>query len=363
MADSDIALTLTGGMDSRLILAALLRAGLKPKCLTFGNHAAIDVLLSKHIASDFNLEHYTPASITPTSEWYYKWVTETIKIDAGNSHLHRAHRTAAIAEYVKRNPVKLLFTGHMGGEGLRGLSYNNYFASNFYEGVMEHRGSIEELFRDTLMRYFVQDIHIDYSKYREIINNLSWIKQDSKEVNKLFFIYNLLGNTHHAQDIRLYNHYVPKVVPVYLQREYLETLFSSEYNFISKDRAILSRLNNPKVYCKVIEYLYPKLLDYPLANRFTPREYMKGLYYYVPVKIYRSYIRKVSYPPTFTYGEWYLDFVREHSANISDYIWQFYDKDKYMRALREDIHQQSEGYWHKFSNPIYFDLVDKITNV
>src|SRR5690625_1628545 len=34
--DKDISLTLTGGMDSRVILACLLKAGIKPNCFTFG---------------------------------------------------------------------------------------------------------------------------------------------------------------------------------------------------------------------------------------------------------------------------------------------------------------------------------------
>ena len=40
-----ISITLTGGMDSRIILACLLKLGIKPVCLTYGNSLAKDVLI------------------------------------------------------------------------------------------------------------------------------------------------------------------------------------------------------------------------------------------------------------------------------------------------------------------------------
>lgn len=360
LTDKDIALTLTGGMDSRVILACLLKAGIKPKCLTFGNPQAVDVVISKQIAKYFGLDHYNPSSISPTSDWYYYWVRKTIEIDKGNSHLHRAHRTAAIAEYVEHNPVKLLFTGHMGGEGLRGLAYNNYFSSKFFENCTEDIACNCDNFNEILTNYFVREDNIDYLKYEHKINNLPWMRNKDKEINKLFFIYDLVGKIHHSQDLRIYNHYVPNVVPVYLQNEYLVKVFSSNFNFLSKNKSLFGQLNNPKFYCKTIEYLYPELLDLPFSNKFTPREYLRGLWYYVPAKIYRDIKRKGSNPPTFAYGQWYIDFVKEYSSNISDHIWEYYDKDRYMTALNTCTHERTEGYWHKFSNPIYFDLINKL---
>lgn len=128
---------------------------------------------------------------------------------------------------------------------------------------------------------------------------------------------------------------------------------------MAKKKGILGRLQNPLVYCKIIEQIYPDLLDYPLANGFSPREYLRGLWSYVPLKLYRDLKNKKKYPPSFSYGEWYVDFVKEHSQNISPEIWEIYDKKKYMHALENNDHRTDEGYWHKFSNPIYFDLVEK----
>jgi hypothetical protein len=357
-SNEQISLTLTGGMDSRIILACLLREGIKPNCLTFGNPNTHDVVFAKHIADSFGLPFHNASNAKPDKDWYYKWVVETIKRDDGNAHLHRAHRTAAIAEHAEKYNPKVLFTGHMGGEGLRGLTYNNYFASPFFEWVNEGKEKPLDAAKMVLSDYFIKQENINYEELLVELYSLSWMKHD-KQTNKYFFLYDLVAKIHHAQDIRLYQSYVPNVVPIYLQQEYLEALFSSSYNFFSRKPSFLSRLKNPGFYCKLIKEIYPPLLDLPFANGFTPREYLKGLWYYVPIKMYRDYTQKRKYPPTFAYGQWYIDFVEEHAQNISPEIWDIYDKKRYMEALQYNQHRTDEGYWHKFSNPIFFDLVEK----
>jgi hypothetical protein len=356
--DSEISLTLTGGFDSRVILACLLKAGIKPNCLTYGNTLAKDIIFARNLANSFGLKFHNACKEQPTKEWYLKWVVETIKRDRGNSHLHRAHRVASIAEHVDLYSPKVLFTGHMGGEGLRGLSYNNYFASPFFELANEKKAPRSEIARNVLDNYFMKFSAAELINILDSVNKLSWMKHD-RDINKFFFLYDLVGKIHHTQDIRLYKTFVPVVVPVFLQEQYLEKLFSSEYSFLAKHGSIFGSITNPTVHCKLIQLIYPKLLDYPLSNGFTPAEYLKGLWYYIPVKTYWNFKQKSQFPSTFSYGSWYVDFVKEHSQNISPDIWTFYDKEKYMKALGRGNHGEDEGYWHKFSNPIYFDLVAK----
>ncbi len=359
--DSEISLTLTGGMDSRIILASLLKAGVKPNCLTFGNSQSIDVVLSKNIADNLGLPFHNSCQVTPEKDWYYKWVVETIKYDGGNAHLHRAHRTAAISEHRDIYHPKILFTGHMGGEGLRGLSYNNYLASHFFEWVNEGKMPAKEAASIILDEYFLNTDEINFKDLINKVMQFPWMKYD-RMINKLFFLFDLDAKIHHAQDIRLYQNFVSRVVPVFLQKKYLETVFRSPYHFLARRNGILSRLQNPHIYCKIIEELYPELLNYPFANGFTPKEYLKGFLYYVPLKLYRDNTQKHKYPPTFSYGKWYKDFVMEHASNIGSEIWATYNKEKYFESLEKDLHRSDEGYWHKFSNPIFFDLVKKYQN-
>lgn len=356
--DKDISLTLTGGMDSRVILACLLKAGIKPNCFTFGTDNARDVYYASKLAKAFNLPYQNVVNRKPDKVWYYHWVKEVIKTDSGNSHLHRAHRLAAIDEHCKEYNPRILFTGHMGGEGIRGLTYNNYFASRFFEEVNEGKKSIRDSAESVLHEYFIRPEVINWDDLSEKINSLPYMSGD-KEQNKFHFLYDLVANIHHAQDLRLYQSRVEKVVPVYLQKEYLKALFSSQNNFLSKPPGIFGKLQNPKVHTEMIAHLYPDLLDYPLSNGYKPSEYQKGLWYVVPRMLFRKRVHKQHFDPTFSYGDWYVEFVKEHSENISDAIWDIYDKDRYMKALNENVHKTDEGYWHKFSNPIFFDLVEK----
>lgn len=356
--DPQISLTLTGGMDSRVILACLLKAGVKPNCLTYGHSGAKDVVFARKLAKAFGLNFHNPVNRQPQKDWYYKWVIETIKRDNGNSYLHRAHRTAAIAEHAEQYCPKILFTGHMGGEGLRGLTYNNYFSSPFFESVNEGHEQPIVAVKKILDSYFLKTEHVDILDVLNHIKDLSWMQHD-RETNKFFFLYNLVAKIHHAQDLRIYNTYMPKVVPIYLQKSYLKILFRSPNHFLAKRKGLLGRLTNPYVYCKMIEYLYPKLLDYPLANGYKPKEYLEGLWYFVPMKIFRNLKHQKQFFSTFSYGKWYVDFVKEHTQNINTEIWDIYDQKKYMNALEKNCHRTDEGYWHKFSNPIFFDLLEK----
>lgn len=357
--NEEISLTLTGGMDSRTILACLLSLGIKPNCLTYGNQDAKDVVFGKRISDAFGLQFHNVSSVKPTKEWYLEWVIETIRRDGGNSHLHRAHRTAAMAEHCDLFAPKVLFTGHMGGEGLRGLTYNNYFASRFFEEVNEKMRSMNESADQIIDHYFVRWEKVDFEVLLGEVKRLPWMRSDS-EINKFHFLYDMVAKIHHSQDLRIYQSFIPKVVPVFLQKRYLEVMFGSNYNFLAKGTGILGRLRNPHIYCRLLEIIFPKLLDYPLANGFTPGEYLKGLWYYVPVKLYRDFRTRDRHPATFSYGQWYVDFVREQSERISENIWEIFDRDRYMCALRANHHQSDEGYWHRFSNPIYFDLKEKI---
>lgn len=359
--NNKISITLTGGMDSRVVLACLLKAGIKPNCLVYGNPESKDVVYSRELAKSLDLHFHNAVTIKPDKGWYYKWVVETIKRDNGKSHLHRAHRTAAIAEHSEIYNPKVLFTGHMGGEGIRGLTYNNYFSSPFFEWVNEGKKKPQETAKIVLDNYFLRTGNLDFDTLVKQINELPWM-QHGKELNKLYFLYDLVANIHHAQDLRIYKSYIEHVVPVFLQEEYLDALFSSNYHFLAKSKGFMGKLTNPWLYCKLIEQIYPPLLDFPLANGFSPREYLKGLWYYVPVKLYREKKRKDKYPPSFSYGKWYQEFVWEYAHNIDPEIWEIYDKNRYFEALKNNEHRTDEGYWHKFSNPIYFDLVQKFKN-
>ena len=358
ISSDKISITLTGGMDSRIILACLLKLGIKPVCLTYGNSLAKDVLISKVIGDKYGLKVNNVISSEPSPEKYHEWVKNVVKIDSGNAHLHRAHRYAAISEHVREFDTKVLFTGHMGGEGIRGLTYNNYFSSSFYQNVNQNRNNIEDELASVLKGYFLNTDLLNYDLLLSQINKLTWMRNDSK-VNELYFLYDLIGKIHHYQDIRLYKLFVPNVVPVYLQKQYLEKLFSSNHHFLKKRNGLWGSLQNPKLYCELLKIIYPSLLNIPLSNGYSPSDYTKGLHYYLPLRVWRKYINKESSVSSFKYGVWYKNYEKNNSNDIDSEIWRFYNKDDYFNCFKLNNHRTDEGYWHRLSNPIFFDLILK----
>lgn len=357
--NNDIGITLTGGFDSRVILAALLYLGIKPICFTYGNPLNKDIIISKRICKTLGLEYMNTVIERPSAKSYIEDVKTTLSIDNGNAHLHRAHRMAAIKSFTNKHKIKVLFTGHFGGEQISGLSYNNYFSSSIFKEFNEDNKEIGPLVKSILKSYFVNDASYSVNKVVEQIEQLNWMRGDKLQ-NKLYFLYDLVGMNHHKQDIRIYSKFVKNVVPVYLDERFINRLMSSPHHFYRKKVGKLTSLSHPKLYCFMIERLFPKLLEFELSNGYKPKDYQKGLLYYAIKRSINKYVSKPHNPPSFSYEEWYVDFVSNNSALIENSIWEYYDKKAYFKALKHEEHLSNEGYWHKFSNPIFFNLRKKL---
>ena len=356
--NNEIGLTLTGGFDSRVILSALLFLGKKPICFTYGNPQNRDIKIAAKICRTFDLKHLNVSDQPPTAESYLNNVKETLVVDKGNSHLHRAHRMLAIKEITNQHKIKVLFTGHFGGEQIRGLSYNNYFASRLFKGYNEEDLNIKDSIEPILKSYFIRDDYFNKEKLISEVMNLQWMKH-TKEKNRLYFLYDLVAKNHHMQDVRIYSQFVAKVIPVYLDERFVKILMQSSHHFMRKKRNKLTSLSHPKLYCSIISDLCPKLLNIELSNGYKPSDYQKGLLFYGVKRIFNKYIRKSFNPPSFSYGSWYVQFIKENAERIDESVWEIYDKKAYFQALYNSNHKTDEGYWHKFSNPILFDLKNK----
>ena len=360
LKDNEIGLTLTGGFDSRVILSVLLHLNVKPVCYTYGNENNKDIKIAKEICQSSGLTHIHVGGAEPSPDNYLQHVQDTIRLDSGNAHLHRAHRAAAAREIALRHKPKILFTGHLGGEQIRGLSYNNYFSSSIFRKFNENGENLEILIPNILQEYFLKSDTYDTTQLVHKIKQLSWM-QDSPTYNRLHFIYDLIGFNHHQQDLRIFNTHFEQVIPVYLDMRFIEVLMKSRHHFMRKTKSKFAALSHPMLYCKLLERFHTPLLDIKLSNGYKPRDFNNGIIYYSTKRLWTKYIQKATNPPSFAYGNWYKDFITVNSESINEPIWEIYDKKAYFQALKHNAHQTNEGYWHKFSNPIFFNLVLKIT--
>jgi len=358
--DHEIALTLTGGFDSRLILATLLKLNRKPICFAYGDERNRDIQIAREICSKFGLTFKHVVAKKPTSEWYNKWVCKTVEIGQGKVHLHRAHRTAAIDEFTKEFPVKVLFTGHFGGESIRGLAYNNYFSSSFFQNWNSGKLALVDAIDEVLKNYFISD-----RKTIEIKEEIEKMKYGStnREERIFYFLNSLVANIHHSQDLQIYKSYVDKVVPIYMTPEFQSALSQSPFHYMRKKNNKFSKLNDPVLYCQLLKQLEPRLLAISLSNGYKPSDFLKGKMFYLVKRVLVKYLKLNKNFSSFKYDQWFIDFVKSEAKNISPEVWAIYDRTSYFKDLEGDSHQTTEGYWHKFSNPIFFDLLFKMKQI
>jgi hypothetical protein len=355
----NIGLTLTGGLDSRVLLATLLNLGIKPICICYGNSNSRDVQIAQEICRKFDLVFFNPIASDEHVVLYKEWTKETLQISEGKAHLHRAHRHQAIKLAKEKFDIQVLFTGHFGSETIRGYSPNNYMTSsilnNLNSSINVEKGNLEI----ELKRYFVRTELVDFEKVKNQILLLPWL-QGTPDENIFFYLQNLVKDIHHQQDIDLYKKQINSVYPVFMFDEVQELFTKSKFHSQRNLSRTFKSLHYLDFYYQFIRTVFPSLLEIELSNGYVPKNYGKGKVIYGMNKFILKYINKKKSNPTFKYDDWFQILIKSEFENIDSEIWNYYDKDNYEKSLFFGNHRTNEGYWHKFSNPFMFSESQKL---
>jgi asparagine synthase (glutamine-hydrolysing) len=120
--DSEIGISLTGGLDTRMIMAA--RSGTEDKCIcyTFGGnqYRTLDARLAKRVAGTCGLDHRDLAIDTGFFADFSTYADRTIYITDGCCGIIGAHEIYLNRKARRLAPVRL--TGNFGSEVLRSMS-------------------------------------------------------------------------------------------------------------------------------------------------------------------------------------------------------------------------------------------------
>ena len=121
-SESRIGISLTGGQDSRMIMACLPNAGEKPVCYTFSGEKrdTLDALLAARIAAECGLEHQILRIGPDFLSDFASHVDRTVYLTDGSLGSLGAHEIYLNNQARALSPVRL--TGVFGGEILRGVS-------------------------------------------------------------------------------------------------------------------------------------------------------------------------------------------------------------------------------------------------
>ncbi len=358
LKESDpISLSLTGGADTRNLLSIFLSMGIEPHLYTYGNPHSNDCVKAAAIAKGLGLQHQI-YDIQMTADSFETIARKIIRHSGGLASIHRVHRLLAV-EHESRH-AKQMYLGTLGGEFIKGVSEDDYIvpaivyenwdkpfsiASDLEKYLDTKRIVGNEEGKEDLLSYFATESFVNGPEVNRKLNGLSFIT----------------AHLHDAQDVNLYGSTMDKVYTPFLDIDYLEILFASEYTFNNKEKIqnpILKRIQNPVYGSYFIQATYPQLLKFQYAGEHKPAEVCFNKYIAALLKGLRQKIDG-SYPPNFPLDTWMVDFVRKNLPLCKDYsnVCQVFDINRLMRDFQSESHGANEAYWLKYTNPIMMRFI------
>ncbi len=355
--DTDaVTMTLTGGGDTRAILAALLSLGIRPNCFTFGSSRSRDVEASSRIAYGLKLNYKNHTYNNITAAQYSQMVDNVINLGNPLIHLHRAHRLeSAKREREQRSDQSMVFMGCMGGDLIKGVHLNDYIISEYVRRHYFENERLSSVFSSMLNdRFFIPD-PIDQQQVLSAIEATSFAGSSRKQT-EFDFAVRLIGSFHDYQDIFLFSKVFGRCMVPFFDIDFIEALFGSEMNLFFCNRTSPSfrdQLRTHSLQMYIVHKLYPELLGYNYANGYSGNDFLHNRkMYFLKRGIVYLYDKIVPPEPNFPYDKWFVQYLHEALQKMEP-VCYLYDINK-LKSNLQDINgaERNEGYFHKFSNPL-----------
>ena len=358
-----IYLTLTGGLDSRLILAVCKSAGSQPYTFTYGDPESKDVTGARALAQAMGLEHITWEH-APGKDWF-ETLTGRI-LNSGNSLInpHRAHRVQAFSDLDVKDPESMLLGGYLGGEILRNFNCDRLSCTQVIDYCLEHRGFLNS--PDAFFKlYLKHNREHAFIRKEVLVRNLEMFRESElfhsdPRTNRLCYTFKILISQYYAQDIVLSFEFFKYPIPFFIDQDILEVLFLSGNNFYDKHFSgynFLKRIGSHRFYAEVINRLSPELSSIPLEKRgyFTPAESIRDPALLLAIKrLFRMWkktdqVRR----PNFSLGPWMREYTGQHLERAVELLGPFINAGKVMDSFKRETHLTTEEYWRRYTNLIY----------
>jgi hypothetical protein len=352
-----ISLSLTGGADTRNLLSIFLSMGVSPHLYTYGNPRSNDCMKTAAIAEGLGLEHQIH-DIRMTAENFEDMARKIVRHGGGLASIHRGHRVMAVERESRH--AKQMYLGTLGGEFIKGVSEDDYIVPAIvYENWNKTLSRTDDLEKYLDIKRIVADTDLKENLV-SYVGTEPFLK--GSDVHRKHQALSLItAHLHDAQDVNLYGIAMDRVYTPFLDIDYLETLFASEYTFNNKEtiqNPVLRRIQNPVYGSRFIQTTYPPLLKFRYSGEHKPSEVCFNKYMAALLKGLRQKI-KGTYPPNFPLGTWMAAFVRKNLPLCKDYatICRVFDLDRLMNDLESEPHGLNEAYWLKYTNPIMMRFI------
>lgn len=357
-----ITMTLTGGNDTRMILAALLNIGIKPNVFTFGNSESSDGVVAKKIVDKLGVNYNNYFVANPTSGWFKSKADKIIPLGNSLINVHRAHRLDAVEQEIMNNPGnEMIFGGFMGGDYIKGISYDDYITARLVRLWEFDKRDKTSLIKEELEKKYFNFSETDIEELISFFEKQKFFLAEKKIERQFQFLYNVVGAVHDVQDTNIFGSKIKYTVNPYMDRDFLEMLFSSRYSMMFRqndDRRHLKKLFQPLLYCKVTDLLCSELSDIEFTKKgfYTPAEFLGNKFVYIIKRVYRYY-KSSKFPANFPYGGWIKNYSIAEMNHLESTIKGIFKIPGVKERLNDDLHHFTEGYWHKFTNIINLNKI------
>jgi len=355
--DSNISLSLTGGADTRNLLAVFLKLGIQPHLYTYGNPDSDDAIKAAEIANGLNLDHIIH-DIHMNEEIFEEYARKIIRISGGLASIHRSHRL--IAAEKEQEFARIMFLGTLGGEFIKGVSEDGYIVPS----IVYENWDLEIEYDDLIKYFSVKHLNInDLSILRSVTAHLKGQPFTSGSImeRKHSSLCDITAHMHDAQDINLFETVMDYVFTPFLDIDYLEVLFASEHCYNTKEtikNKYLRKINYPVYSSHFLKHTFPALLGYRYCREHKPGEVVVSKYYAALLRYLRQMTLKPK-PPNFPLGEWMTKFVADNLPRCKDYniLNETFNLDTLLNDFNLNTHLATESYWLKFTNPIMMRFI------
>lgn len=351
-----VSLSVTGGFDSRILLSILKKIDVEIHGYTYGNPQSIDCLVAKEVSESINIP-YDIHDIKYDKTSFDISARRSIKTGNFVCSLHRAHRVDAIIK--ESEYADAMFLGTMGGEFVKGASIDNIVPNFVCDYITTPDiSTIQKYMSIRALRPNGEIAH----EIMQIMNHRSYV-QDPENM-ELHVLLDVASKLHHNQNLIQYTKYIPHVFTPFCDKEYLELLFRSKFNFLHRRKTQTPykyKLDNPRFGATMQNYLNPRLARIPYANGFSASEYLTSPYWAALKARYRKSRTKT--PPNFPLGKWMEDFVKEKLKEIlgsESLVANVFDIPRLLSELNRTNLPQVEAFWLKYTTPIQMYLTEEL---
>lgn len=303
-------LSLTAGLDSRIILGGFQSTYPNFSTFTFGDPRSGDVIYAKLLAKEFGIPHQ---HCFPGQDFFNDFLSHAQETYSSGDTLvtvYRAHRLDAYKEIM--GDAGGIFLGMGGSDLVRGFGYDRLIVSDIAWNCWNNR-NIKNFLSDSQTMPKLKSI--GFSSVEPLLD-----REDTYQYiyHPLHYLFKVIIPLHFSQDVTLSMNNGWKIILPFIDLDYLDFLASTEYfemnDFVNfKSFEYKRRYKGLYYSARLSNELNSKLSDFTLGKGYCPKDIihnrlgflLKGLYYKLNNKHKPHYAN-------FTFGEWFWGFLDKY---------------------------------------------------